>query len=123
LRVIHPDPILILRLWQTFLDNVNPLTKILHVPTVQKELFDAGSSIENLSKSMEALMFSIYATAITSMSKEECQAMFGETKSLLQAKYQFATKQALLKAEFLKSSDLVVLQAYVLFLVHWILIH
>jgi hypothetical protein len=107
----------ILRLWQVFVENVNPLTKLIHTPTVQKDLFDASSNLDSISKSMEALMFAIYSTAVASMSDEECLNIIGQTKAVLQAKNQFATKQALLKAEFIKSSDLVVLQAYALFLV------
>jgi hypothetical protein len=117
LRVLHPDPMHILRLWQVFVENVNPLTKLIHTPTVQKDLFDASSNLDSISKSMEALMFAIYSTAVASMSDEECLNIIGQTKAVLQAKNQFATKQALLKAEFIKSSDLVVLQAYALFLV------
>ncbi|KAK4071558.1 transcriptional regulator family: Fungal Specific TF [Purpureocillium lilacinum] len=32
---LQPEPVHVFRLWQLFLDRVNPLTKIIHVPTVQ----------------------------------------------------------------------------------------
>ena len=34
LKAMHPRPLIIFRLWQVFLDNINPLTKLLHAPTV-----------------------------------------------------------------------------------------
>ncbi len=43
---LWPDPAQVFRLWQIYLDKVNPLTKIIHVPTLQPYLASAttGSS-------------------------------------------------------------------------------
>lgn len=109
----------IFRLWQTFLDNVNPLVKILHTPTVQQLVLEASGNLKAVSKSMNALMFAIYVSAVNSLSNAECEGMIGQGKSVLLAKYYLGTQQALISAAFLKSSDMVVLQAYVLFLVSW----
>lgn len=107
----------IFRLWQTFLDNVNPLVKILHTPTVQQLVLEASGNTRNLSKSINALLFAIYLSAVNSLSNAECEGMVGQEKSVLLANYYLATQQALISTGFLKSSDLIVLQAYVLFLV------
>ncbi len=117
LSAFHPQPVHIFRLWQTFLDNINPLVKLFHAPTVQQLIIEASGSLDDVSKSMEALMFAIYSSAVTSLSNADCESMIGEAKSTLLARYQFGTQQALISAGFLKSSDLVVLQAFVLFLV------
>ena len=66
---------------------------------------------------MEALLFSIYSLAITSMSDAHCKDVFGDERSFLIAKYQFGAQQALLNAEFLRPSTLAVLQALFLYLV------
>ena len=34
LLAMHPNPLIIFRLWQIFLDNVDPLIKIIHAPTI-----------------------------------------------------------------------------------------
>lgn len=113
----HPSPVHIFRLWQTFLDNVNPLIKIFHAPTVQQEILRASANLENVSKSMESLMFGIYYFAATSLNEEECQNSFGMDRTSLLVSYQYGAQQALLNASFLKTSDIVVLQALALYLV------
>lgn len=116
-HMIHPQPVQIFRLWQTFLDNVNPLVKILHTPTVQQLVLETSGNLKDVSKSITALMFAIYLSAVNSLSNAECENMVGHGKSVLLANYYLGSQQALINAGFLKSSDLVVLQAYVLFLV------
>jgi hypothetical protein len=66
---------------------------------------------------MEALMFAIYSLAVTSMTEADCENMMGEQKSTLVLRYHNAAKQALVAANWIKSSNLVSLQAFTLFLV------
>lgn len=113
----HPSTVDIFRLWQTFLDNVNPITRIFHAPTIQQKVLEATTDLENVEKNTEALMFGIYSISVSSLTVEECRNMFGEAKSSLLARYQAACRHALLRAGLLRSSDLMTLQAYVLFLV------
>ena len=114
---LHPQPIHIFRLWQTFLDNVNPLTNIIHAPTMQKSILEAVGDLGQVPRGLEALMFAIYAFAVTSLSPQDCENTFGDTRPRLLAKYRLGTQKALIRAEFLRSSDLVILQAFVLHLV------
>ena len=60
LRAMHPKPLIIFRLWQVFLDNINPLTKLIHAPTTQQRLLEASANLENISREWEALLFAIY---------------------------------------------------------------
>ncbi len=117
LRVLHPEVVQIFRLWQTFLDNVNPLSKIVHAPTVQKQILEATTNLDEIPKGLQALMFAIYAMAVVSLSNAQCESIMGESKSTLLRKYQNGAQQALIKASFLNSSDMLSLQAYTLFLV------
>lgn len=71
LKSLHPLPSQIPFYWQTFLENVNPLVKILHVPTMNKTIKEVQMNLESLSKSTEALMFAIYFATITSMNGTE----------------------------------------------------
>lgn len=117
IAILHPQPVQIFRLWQTFLDNVNPLLKLFHAPTVQQQVLDASADLSKVSKSMHVLMFGIYAMAISSLNFDECEAMFGEEKKPLLKKYQNGCRQALIRASFLRTADMPVLQGYVLYLV------
>ncbi|KAK5045300.1 hypothetical protein LTR84_009406 [Exophiala bonariae] len=113
---LHPQPTQIFLLWQAFLDNVNPIVKILHVPTAQKAVLDAMSNLDHVSRAMEALLFGIYTIAVTSMDDGECQSTLQESKASALGRYRAASQQALRAASILKTSDMMVLQAFVLFL-------
>ncbi|KUJ12925.1 uncharacterized protein LY89DRAFT_622987, partial [Mollisia scopiformis] len=113
---LHPSPVQIFRLWQIFLDRINPLTKIIHAPTTQQRILEASSNLDNVPKSLEALMFSIYYFAATSLTPEESETLFGQDQTSLTKKYWLGFQQALANASFLKSSDIVTLQAFVLYL-------
>ena len=117
LSSIHPEPVHVFRMWQLYLDNVEPLVKVIHVPTFQARIIDAASNIQQVDPVLEALMFSIYAMAITSITADECLAMFGSPKSDLIARYQFGCQQALLNSNFLRTSDRECLVALFLFMV------
>lgn len=66
---------------------------------------------------MQALMFAMYFAAVTSVAPEECMAQFGEPKQQLLTKYRYGTEQALVQAQLLTSSEMVTLQALVIYLV------
>ncbi|KAI0853539.1 fungal-specific transcription factor domain-containing protein [Daldinia vernicosa] len=117
LRKLHPLPSQIPFFWQVYQENVDPLVKILHVPTMNKIIRELRSNMDDISPGMEALMFAIYYASITSMEDNEVKINFGADKAQLIKKYRFATEQALAKANFLVTSELVVVQAFTLFLV------
>jgi hypothetical protein len=117
LTSLHPSPVHIFQLWQTFLDNVDPLIKLFHAPSVQQRVLDATSDLENIPKDLEALMFGIYTMAVSSLAYDECYKKFNEDKGILVARYQLGVRQALNNAGYLKSTELTVLQAFTLYLV------
>jgi hypothetical protein len=117
LTLLHPSPIHIFKLWQFFLDGFNPLTKSIHVPTVQQRILDATSDLASVSRELEALMFAIYCAALMTLTDEEAVKSFGETKTKLLDRYRNCARQALMNAGVLKTSELVVLQAFLIFLV------
>ncbi|KAK6854137.1 hypothetical protein PG995_009230 [Apiospora arundinis] len=116
LSTLHPEPIQIFRLWQIYLDNVDPLLKVTHTPTLQGRIVEAASKLKGIDPDLEALMFSIYSMAIISLGKEECKTMFGMAKTDLTTKYQFACQQALSNASFLRCKNRDCLTALFLYL-------
>jgi hypothetical protein len=80
-------------------------------------IIKASGDLGKISKGIEALMFAVYLSSVTSLSDEDCQNMMGEHKTTLLARFSNMTQQALTNAEVLRSSDISVLQALTLFLV------
>ena len=113
----HPNPIQIFQLWQIYIDNINSLLKITHVPTVQPQILQAASSLDKTPKNIEALMFGLYLMAVTSMEENDVMRMFNESKQHVLTRYLSATQQALVNASFMRVDDAILLQAYVLYLV------
>ena len=110
----HPPAEVIHQLWRAFIENVNPLSKLVHVPSLQAAIDRAISNIEHVPRGFEALMFAIYSMAVLSLTEKECKDIIGETRKILLPRYVSATKAALSRAKFLSSTSIVVLQALVL---------
>ncbi|KAI6444800.1 hypothetical protein MCOR15_010897 [Pyricularia oryzae] len=115
LRKFHLPPSQIMFIWQVYCDNVNPVTKLLHVPSTKALLLKATADLGNIDPSLEALMFGIYFGALTSMDETDVEMHFGATQAHMLQKYRYALEMALAKADFLTSTDLMTLQALVLF--------
>ncbi|KAH6892625.1 hypothetical protein B0T10DRAFT_483991 [Thelonectria olida] len=114
---LHPQPVQVFQLWNVFLDNVNPLLKVIHAPSLQGRIIEAVGNILNIEPELEALMFSIYCTAILSLHADECWARFGSPKADLLAGYQLGCQQALLNSRFLRCNSRDSLTALYLYLV------
>ncbi|GAB7350167.1 hypothetical protein MBLNU459_g0832t1 [Dothideomycetes sp. NU459] len=114
---LHPIPVQIETYWNVYRERVDPLVKVLHIPTTEPTVLAAASHLANLSKSFEVLMFTIYYGAATSLTTEECLAKLGEERSVLLSRYRFAIEQALARANFLTTEELVVLEAFVVYLI------
>ena len=71
LKRLHPLPSQIPFYWQKYLENVDPLVKITHTPTMNKVIREVQNKLDSLSAGTEALMFSIYLATIISMSPED----------------------------------------------------
>lgn len=121
LTILHPNPVHIFKLWQVFLENVNPLTKIIHAPTLQQRILNASGDLGSIPEDLEALMFAIYCAALTSLDDNEVLQSFGEARSKLLSAHRQNAQNALVNAKLLKTSNLVVLQALIIFIVGLVL--
>lgn len=113
----HPSAEHIMSLWQVFLENINPWSKLIHHPTLTVSIKKAVVRLDKLPRNFEALLFAIYAAAILSLSNEECEQLYEEKRMTLLSRYNNATKIALSRAKFMGSSDIIVLQAFLIHLV------
>ncbi|KAL9105811.1 MAG: hypothetical protein Q9227_009067 [Pyrenula ochraceoflavens] len=104
-------------LLDVFAKNINSIIGIVHIPTVSKIARDSSSSDRtNLTTANEALLFSIYYAAVSSMEEDDVMTDFGFTKADLNLKYRLGLEHALAKADFLNVPDLVLVQAFTIFL-------
>lgn len=116
LREFHPPADQISAYWQIFKENIDPLIKIFHRPTTELLFYEAAQDLDHISKPMEVLMFTIYFAVITSISEAECFNLLGADKQSMLENYRFAFEQAIARADFLSTQELVILQSFTLFL-------
>ncbi|KAH8664116.1 fungal-specific transcription factor domain-containing protein [Xylariales sp. PMI_506] len=113
---LHPEPALAIRLWQTFCDRVNPLTKVLHVPSVQPLIVEAATNRANLPTNVEALIFSIYTMGAISLTETECLTVLKLPRDEAINRFSKGARVALMRFGIMDKYDLLVLQALVLYL-------
>lgn len=105
-------------LWQIFLNNVDVLLKVLHIPTTQPAVFAAINNPKAASKDLNALLFSIYFAAVTSLRQADSHIIFGEDRQSVLKRFQRGLEVSLHSAEFLDSPTIVSLQAISIYLVN-----
>ncbi|KAI0424388.1 c6 zinc finger domain-containing protein [Xylaria sp. FL1042] len=112
---LWPEPAQVFQLWQIYLDKVNPLTKIIHVPTLQPHLINATIGSHNVPKNIEALLFSIFLMAVVALNDDECTMMLGYSKVQATQRFSSGAQLSLIRIGFLKTHDLTTLQALVIY--------
>jgi len=112
----HPGHAEALFLWKMHVENLEPLCKILHIPTTSQIVETVSQNPSIATKTDECLLFSIYHFAVFSMTEDDCSQHFHQSRTILLSKYSFATRQALLNASFLKTTSFTILQSLILFL-------
>ncbi|KAF3390383.1 Bikaverin cluster transcription factor bik5 [Penicillium rolfsii] len=115
----HPSPTAIFLMWQRYLERIDPVLKILHAPTVQQNIMKVLRDKSYLNQSCHTLLFAIYYTSTITMSAEECRNELQESKgeALKSKRFRNELERSLERSDLLNTSDLNVLQAFVLYLV------
>ena len=119
LRSLHPPPAQLTALFFCYQQNVDPMGKILHMPSLRKLVMSAAANIDAVPSGnyVEALLFAMYYAAITSLTQEECVQNFHDGRNSLLARYRSGTESALSNADLLCTKEIGTLQALVIFLV------
>ncbi|KAJ5177041.1 uncharacterized protein N7482_002918 [Penicillium canariense] len=113
----HPRHVDAMKLWTVHVHNVELLCKMLHIPTTANMVEIASQQLAAASKANECLLFAIYHSAVFSITDEDCVQEFRQSRTPLMSLYRNAFQQALINASWLKTTEMPVLQALVLFLV------
>jgi hypothetical protein len=114
----YPSGIQISALLDVYMTNVHTVMKVLHGPSLRAYLSGESKSLDCSPgpKGLEALLFSIFHAAVTSLSDAECLRRLGEERQVLLRRYRLATELGLAKADFINTTEISTLQALVTFL-------
>ncbi|CAE7030569.1 hypothetical protein PTNB73_05436 [Pyrenophora teres f. teres] len=117
MQALHPGHHQATEFWQVYKENVEALVKVLHIPTHEPIILDAFTHLDKVDRGLETLLFAIYYGAATSSTPEHCLAKWGEDRGVLLNRYRFGLEQALARANFLHCDEVIILQAFVVFMV------
>ncbi|KAJ5720829.1 uncharacterized protein N7483_008763 [Penicillium malachiteum] len=111
---LHPSHTMAMIMWETYAESIEPLCKALHIPSTGEMVKRVSLDPITASRQEECLLFAIYHAAIFSMTEEQCIDKLGQARPTLMPRYHMATRQALVNASFLKTTEMSVLQAFFL---------
>lgn len=84
LRKLRPLPSQIPFLLDIFSENVNLFLQVVHMPTITTMVHDMrGTDMSSISPRNEALLFSIYYSAVTSMEEEDVSPLRASRRAFL----------------------------------------
>ncbi|KAF9773516.1 Bikaverin cluster transcription factor bik5 [Fusarium sp. DS 682] len=112
----HPSLQQAVTLFAAFSENVAPLVRIFHMPTLTRIYWDAIASLGSVDQHTETLLFTIHYSAVISLNPEQCLNILDETREAALERYRFAVEQALAQGNLLSTQSMTMLQAAVLFL-------
>lgn len=116
-EIVHVSSRIFADLWDIYVQNVDPVMKILHIPTAQPHLLDAAKNSQPASDTTMALLYAVCFAATATISKEEALAQFGHDRLSLLRHFMYRMDQSLMKAKFLIYPDLQTIQSLVIYLV------
>lgn len=99
-------------LWQTFLSRVDPLVKVIHVPSVQSRIFAAINRPESVQADIRALLFAIYFAATTTLLSDDIR---NESLVADLQRFKQGLEISLYHAEFLDAPTITSLQAMIIY--------
>ncbi|PTB48002.1 hypothetical protein M431DRAFT_501578 [Trichoderma harzianum CBS 226.95] len=114
---VYPDAQLALRLWNVYVRSVDPVLKILHIPTIQSAVVATILDARSAQPSMVALTFAIYYAAVTALCHHDCDEPVDLSweKPVLLKHYQTALDRLLVTPDFMKRPDVTGLQALAIY--------
>ena len=80
LTELHPNVAHIWLLWHSFTENVEPLFKLFHAPSIYEQLLSAAQDISLMNEDLEILIFTVYFAVIVVEEDSECLIKFRQSK-------------------------------------------
>lgn len=105
------------QLWQVYLNNADPLLKLLHIPSVNSLVFAAINNPEEVTAGTSALLFAIDFAAVTSLPSPDTILLLNQDRPSALNQFQRGLEISLHAAVFLDSPTITTLQAMTIYLV------
>ncbi|OAP63963.1 hypothetical protein AYL99_03190 [Fonsecaea erecta] len=113
----YPDIQVLRKMKDIYVDRVDPVMKILHIPTFWSSLANALQHPQETPNSLRAAMFCFCLATVSALDDDECQSLLGGPRPAMLAHYRTIARQTLINAGFLHTSSLMTLRAFSLFLI------
>ncbi len=115
----YPDIQLALRLWNVYVKSVDPVLKILHIPTVQSTVLATILEPRSAQSSTVALTFAIYFAAVTALCHDDDHEPIDLSceKQALLNHYKISLDRLLVVTDLMKRPEIEALQALAIYVV------
>lgn len=119
-RILAMTPEVKRSLCDVYLNNVDPVFKILHRPSLRAYLYDEKPYLDYPldHQAPVTLTCAVYVAAVCTLDDSQCQLLFGVDQKTAVAELRKETEAALIKSDFVITNDLTILQAYIISLVN-----
>ncbi|KXH42537.1 fungal specific transcription factor domain-containing protein [Colletotrichum nymphaeae SA-01] len=115
-ETISVPPHVLTRLWIVYLQNVDPLIKILHIPTIQPVMLGVAAKPQGADNITQALLYTTAFAATTSMSSTEVATQLGIERLVLLRHFMREIDGAFTRAQFLLYPNVQGLKALAIYL-------
>lgn len=117
LKTSYPHPENRQKLWNIFKASVDPVVKVLHLPTVEPQLMEwmSRDDMTGIPRNINALLFAVFFSAVSSLEDDICAELLGQDCQELVARYHASVQRALTEAGLLSTDDMMVLQSFIIY--------
>ncbi|KAF4977211.1 hypothetical protein FZEAL_6239 [Fusarium zealandicum] len=112
----HPSRPAAVKLWKTFVDNVDSCTKVVHIPTTEVVVYTVLQDPSKASAESLGLCFSIYYAASLALDLAEAESLLGEARNQSLPRFKAGLEHSLTAADFLENPTRTLLQALAIYL-------
>lgn len=116
LASVRPTPAQAQMCFEAFREKIDPMVKVVHIPSLQAIVLRKTYDEENLTAGEDALLLTVCFTATITMSDSEIESCWGMPKNAALITRRCAVEQALLEMDPSSVDELTMLQAFVLYL-------
>lgn len=115
----YPDTELALRLWNVYVKSVDPVVKILHIPTVQSTVISAILEPRSARSSTVALTFAIYFAAVTVLCHDNSHDPIDLhcEKATLLKRFKMSLDRLLVATDLMDQPEMTAIQALAIYVV------
>ena len=105
------------QLWQVFVSNVDPLLKVLHLPTTKPKFHATISDPGTATDSQAILAYAICYAATLTLQPSDVESRFDVEKGVLLKRFGKGVEQYLTKLTMITDPSIEYIQAFIIYLV------